>query len=207
MKSTELPALAELRESLREAAARDIAARKPRRWRRRGLAIFAAVLVSGAAAAGAADLISSGSPVDDHQVPDKRYDPTGQSQLAVKAADDPLPWGVKIYTSKTGETCALAGRVRGSAELGLLDAKGTFHPYRAGHSGACGSTTTKQGGYISGTTREGRTVFYGRVRADASSVTMVTSDGDSRTAEVGPGGAFLFVYRGTVTPSSWTVNG
>lgn len=205
MKSPELPALAELRESLREAAARDIAARKPRRRRRRAIGLVVAVLFTGAAAAGAADLISSGEPVKE-QPADPRYQTPGQAQIALKARDTPLPWGVQVYTSETGKTCARVGRVRGT-ELGLLDAKGVFHRYPKGRSGACGTTTNKQGGYISGTTREGRTVFYGRVRADASSVTMVTSDGDSRKAEVGPGGAFLLVYRGAVKPSSWTVNG
>ncbi len=205
MKSTELPALAELRESLREAAARDIAARKPRRWRRRGIGLLAAALVTGGAVAGAADLISSGEPVKE-QPADKRYTSPDQPQIALTARDSPLPWAVQVYTSPAGKTCALVGRLRGT-RLGLLDAKGVFHAYPEGRGGACGTTTNKQGGFISGTTREGRSVFYGRVRAGASSVTAVTSDGDSRTVEVGPGGAFLLVYRGSVSPPSWTVNG
>jgi hypothetical protein len=129
MKSTELPALAELRESLREAAVRDIAARKPRRRRRRGIALFAAVLLGGAAAAGAADLISSGEPVRNERAAGPRYDSSGQLQLATIAKDKPLPWGVQIYTSAGGKNCALVGRIRG-AQLGRLDADGKTFEFK-----------------------------------------------------------------------------
>jgi hypothetical protein len=54
MTEHEIPALRELRESLREAARRDIAARAPRRRRRRVLLGSLAVLLAGGAAAGAA---------------------------------------------------------------------------------------------------------------------------------------------------------
>jgi hypothetical protein len=204
MKSTELPALIELRESLREAAVRDVAARRPRRRRRRGIAIFAVVLLGGAAAAGAADLISSGEPVKQNGF-DTRYQSNGQLRIDVKADDEPLPWGVQAYTSTDGKTCALAGRVRAGVQLGLLDAKGVFHKYGAGHNGVCGSTETKQGGYITALFRDGRSVIYGRVRAGASSVTLVV-DAEPKTFSVGPAGSFLAVYRGRVMPSSWTAN-
>jgi hypothetical protein len=204
MKSTELPALAELRESLREAAARDIAARKPRRWRRRGAGLLVAALFTGAAAAGAADLISSGEPVK-KQAPDPRYESSGQLTIDVKAHDTPLPWGVQVYESPDGRTCALAGQVRG-ATLGKLDAKGVFHAYPDRRGGACGTLTNKQGGFISPVFGEDRTAIYGRVRAGASSVTVVV-DGESKTVPTGPGGGFLLVYEGRVSPSDWRVNG
>ncbi len=204
MKSTELPALAELRESLREAAARDIAARKPRRWRRRGIGLFAAVLVTGAAAAGAADLISSGDPVPE-QPADPRYQPAALPQIDAIAHDKPLPWGVQVFESAEGKTCAIAGQIRG-ASLGKVDAGGVFHSYPDKRGGACGTLTNKQGGFISFAFGVNRTAVYGRVRAGASSVTVVV-DGESKTVPTGPGGGFLLVYKGRVFPSDWSVKG
>jgi hypothetical protein len=204
MKSSELPALAELRESLREAAARDIAAHKPRRRRRRGIGLLVAALFAGAAAAGAADLISSGEPVKE-QPPDRRYEPATPPQIDAIAHDTPAAWGVQVYESADGKTCALAGQIRG-ASLGKVDAKGVFHSYPDKRSGACGTLTNKQGGFISQSFGVDRTAIYGRVRAGASSVTVVV-DGESKTAPTGPGGGFLFVYKGRVFPSDWSVNG
>ncbi len=203
MKSSELPALAELRESLREAAARDVAARRPRRWRRRGIGLLVAALFTGAAAAGAADLISSGEPVKE-QPADQRYESPGDLKLAVEADDTPLPWGVQVYTSSDGRTCALAGQVRGYS-LGAIQ-KGVFHVYPKGRGGACGTLTNAQGGFISAAFGDDRTAVYGRVGAGASSVTLVV-DGDPRTVPTGPGGAFLAVYKGRVFPSKWSPNG
>ena len=197
MKSTELPALAELRESLREAAARDVAARKPRRWRRRGIAIFAAVLVSGAAAAGAADLISTGEPVNDEHAAGSRYSSNGQLQIAVKAADKPLPWGVQPYTSAEGQACALVGRIRAGVELGLLDDKGIFHRYTKGRSGACGSV---EKGFMAGLRRNGKTAIFGRFGQAGAKIHVVV-DGKTYTTSAGRDGAFIFLFKGSVLPS------
>jgi hypothetical protein len=205
MKPTELPALAELRESLREAAARDIAARKPRRRRRRGIAIFVAVLLGGAAAAGAADLISSGEPARDERPADARYDSSGQLQIAVKAADTPLPWGVQIYTSSRGQQCALLGRIRG-AELGELGSDGkTFHRYPEGRGGACGDPESKAGFFADIYPREGRTVFFGRAREGAKTVTIEES-GKRYPVRTGLGGAFVIVFRGSANPAVVSVD-
>jgi hypothetical protein len=204
MKSTELPALAELRESLREAAARDIAARKPRRWRRRGIGLFVAVAFTGAAAAGAADLISSGEPVKE-QPADPRYQPAALPQIDAIAHDTPLPWGVQVFQSAEGKTCALAGQLRG-ASLGKVDAGGVFHSYPGKRGGACGTLTNKQGGFIDTTFGEDRTAIYGRVRAGASLVTLVV-DGKSWPTTPGPGGGFVIVFKGRVFPSDWSVKG
>jgi hypothetical protein len=197
MKSTELPALIELRESLREAAARDIAARKPRRRRRRGIAIFAAVLLGGAAAAGAADLISSGKPVNNENAAGARYNSSGQLQIAVKAHDTPLPWGVQIYTSTGGENCALVGRIRGF-QLGRLDADGkTFHPYEEGHQGGCGDPNSKLGYWRDQARAPDRSVFYGRAKPGVKRV-IFEVDGKRVPVETGLGGAFVIVFRGSV---------
>jgi hypothetical protein len=199
MKSTELPALVELRESLREAAARDIAARKPRRWRRRGIGLLAAALVTGGAVAGAADLISSGEPVPADRAPDARYNSSGQLQLAVKALDKPLSWGVQIYTSPRGMQCALVGRIRG-AQLGKLDADGkTFHPYEEGRQGACGNANGKLGYWRDVAQAKDRSVVYGRAKAGVKRI-IFEADGKRYAARTGLGGAFLIVFRGSVNP-------
>jgi hypothetical protein len=197
MKSTELPALAELRESLREAAARDVAARKPRRWRRRGIGILVAVLFTGAAAAGAADLISSGQPVNDEHDATSRYSSSGQLQVAVTAHDKPLPWGVKPYTSADGRTCALVGRLRAGVELGQLDDKGVFHPYARGRSGACGNVKT---GFMAALRQNGKTAIFGRYGGEGAKVHVVV-DGKPYTTSAGRDGAFIFLFRGSVLPS------
>jgi hypothetical protein len=202
MKSTELPALAELRESLREAAARDVAARKPRRWRRRGIGLLVAALFTGAAAAGAADLISSGEPVNDEKAADSntRYGSSGQLQIAVKAPDKPLPWGVQIYTSPEGQKCALLGRIRG-AELGKLDADGkTFHPFTEGRGGACGDPDTSKLGYFRDLyPGKDRSVVFGRAKAGVKRV-IFEFKGERVPAETGLGGAFVIVFSGSANP-------
>jgi hypothetical protein len=201
MRTTELPALAELRESLREAARRDVAARGPRRRRRRGLAVLAVVLLGGTAVAGAADLISSGEPLRDERAVPQRYHPSTALQLSVKAKDQPLDWGVGVYTSRNGDECALAGRLRG-VTLGELRG-GVFRPYPAGRPGACGRTDTPTGAFADLIRRDGRTLAYGRARPGARSV-IITVDGRPHKARTGAGGAFVLVFKGSVTPSSLT---
>jgi len=199
MKTTELPALAELRESLREAAARDIAARRPRRWRRRGIGLLVVAAFTGAAAAGAAELISSGEPVNDQRPADARYDSSGQLQIALTASDKPLPWGVQIYTSARGQKCVLMGRVRG-AQLGKLDADGkTFHPYESGRQGACGNPENKDGYFRDIYPAADRSVIFGRARPGVKRL-IFEADGKRYPARTGLGGAFLIVFRGSVNP-------
>jgi hypothetical protein len=198
MKTNELPALEELREGLREAARRDVAARRPKRRRRRGLAVVVVVLLGGAAAAGAAELISSGEPVhDERQVP-QRYHPSTQVQLAVTAKDEPLDWGVGVYTTTAGQECALVGRVRGATLGELRD--GVFHAYVPGRAGLCGRTDGPALGFFDFTRRQGKTVVYGRVKPDAKSVAVVV-DGKPYPVRTGDGGAFVLVFEGNVVPS------
>jgi hypothetical protein len=188
-----------LRESLREAAARDVAARKPHRWRRRGIALFAAVLLGGAAAAGAADLISSGEPVKDETVANPRYNSSGQLQLATVAEDKPLPWGVQIYTSAEGEECVLLGRVRGR-ELGKLDADGkTFHRYEEGRQGSCGDPEGKNGYFRDIYPGTDRSVIFGRAKAGVKRV-IFEFKGERVPVATGLGGAFVIVFSGSVNP-------
>jgi hypothetical protein len=193
-----IQALDELRESLREAARRDIEARPRRRRSRRRIGGLAAVLVvaAGGAAATAADLNSTGKPLPKPKLGSTRYQPApGASlQLAVRADDKPLAWGVKVFKSNNGQTCVIAGQINGIA-LGLLEG-GKFHPYPKVPHGSCGrprklrtpvTLETYQG--------QGRTIIYGIAGTGAKHVTALV-DGQPRTAPVGDSETFLFVFKG-----------
>jgi hypothetical protein len=199
----EIPALTELRESLREAARRDVVARAPRRRRRRALFVCLAVLLGGGAAAGAADLISSGKPVKGGYVQQQRYNRVGDLQLSVTSHDTPLPWGVAVYRSRAGQPCAVAGRVRG-VTLGVLRA-GQFHPYTADHPAACGRLDARHEHFQDMLRADGRTVFFGRVRPGARRAVAIV-DGKRYALRIGVGGAWLLVFRGAPTLSEIDVS-
>jgi hypothetical protein len=194
-----IPALDELRESLREAAARDIAARPRRRRSRKRLGGLAAVLVvlAGGAVATATDLISEGTPVKPQSrfaVP-SRYQPTQTGgRLAVQAHDTPAPWGVEVYTSQTGKTCAILGRVRGYT-LGELR-NGTFHAYAPGRSGQCASPLKGVVQTGSKTVSDGRTVYWGLARPGIETLHVSVGGKAYPPVRTGLDGAFLIVFKG-----------
>ena len=190
-----IPAMLELRQSLREAATRDIAARAPKRWRRFLTVGVVGLLLGGAAAAGAADLISAGEPLKSPYKQAERYNPQSALQIAVKASDDPLPWGVAIYDGRHGQKCALAGQVRG-AQLGLMSG-GKFHPYGPDHPAACGKPDKVGAGFFTDLlgTYPGRTIVYGRAKPGVKAL-YVVADGERFKALTGSGGAFVLVFKG-----------
>lgn len=196
MNDPPITALVELRENLREAARRDIVQRVPRRRRRRALLVSAAVLLGSTAVAGAANLISSGQPVPGVYKQPARYQSANGLQVAIKAHDKPLAWGVAVYTSRAGEQCAIVGRVNG-ATLGQLTG-GQFHAYRPGHPGPCGSVSTPRGLFYDVISLDGRTVVYGRARPGVRRV-VASIDGKRYPAPTGLGGAFVLVFSGRVT--------
>jgi hypothetical protein len=185
-----MSALSELREHLREAARRDIEAERARvrRVRRRSTAFLAAVLLGGAAAATAADLISVGEPVPDKRQGFDQYraaEGGGMTPVVTAASGSKYPFGVAIYTAKNGQRCAVAGEARGSS-LGRVRGN-TFRPYDATQSGACGSARTL---FHSAIDIGDRTLLFGRSKPGAKTVTF-----EGTTQPVGRGGAFLFVMK------------
>jgi hypothetical protein len=196
----DIPALTELRESLREAAKRDIAAHPKRRRRRRPVLFVALGLVlCGGAAAGAAQLLSTGEPVKSPYTPAKRYESPNGYHVVLKAHAPVLPWGVAIYTTRDGQECIIYGRVNGAA-LGLLQ-DGKFHPYARNHSAACRDIDRRPYFFSDLSFRDGMTLLYGRVGGGKTTFTVVV-DGKSFSTRVGEGGAFLFVFKGKVSPTS-----
>jgi len=201
MSEHDLPALAELREHFREAARRDVEAHpRPRRRRRRPVLLIAAGLaLCGGAAAGAAQLLATGQPVKNPYTPQERYRSSNGYTVVLKAHADVLPWGVAIFTAHNGQKCALYGRVNG-IQLGLLEG-GRFRPYAPNHSAACGNIDRKPYAVIGNGHADGMTLIYGRVGGGRTRFTVV-ADGKSFSRPVGPGGAFLFVFKGRVSPTA-----
>jgi hypothetical protein len=177
------------------------AARRPRRRRRRGLGVVVAIGLGAAAAAGAADLISTGEPLPDRTLRGPRNEPpAGQGLQLVARAADPTgktTWGVGVHTSGAGEACVMAGQVRGQS-LGLIR-DGRFRPYEPGTSGICEGATPMPLVYDRLTIRgaQPRTVVFGLTHDDRRFVTAMLGN-RSYTARPAPGGAFLFVFSGTL---------
>jgi hypothetical protein len=198
-------ARAELREQLLQAARRDDAQRTAelparRRRSRRSLAVVAALIFGAAAAAGAAELISTGEPVPHSTYSGTKYQPgkAGAPALAAKAANPAggQAWGVGIYRAKSGDECVIAGQVRG-VSVGEVRG-GTFHPFEQGSIGICGDF--KRLKLIYDVKRiNGLTVVYGRTREAGREVT-VDNDGETIPARPGRGGAFRWVFKGTLLP-------
>ncbi|MDA0160290.1 hypothetical protein OM076_08445 [Solirubrobacter ginsenosidimutans] len=175
---------------------------RARRHRRRIVAIIVALGLGAAAAAGAADLISTGEPVHDKTPRSERYQPheAGAPTLVAKASDPAgsTTWGVGIFTSAAGLDCAVAGQVRG-VTLGLIR-NGTFHPYERGSFGTCagkGIPIMSDRLVIGGP--QPRTIVFGRTRRPDHSV-VVESGGKPHTVAPAAGGAFLFVFEGKLRP-------
>jgi hypothetical protein len=196
----DIPALAELRDHFREAARRDIEARpRRRRDRRRPVLLIAAGLaLCGGAAAGAAQLLSTGEPVKNAYTPAARYRSPNGYHIVLKAHAPVLPWGVAIYTTRDGEECILYGRVNGAA-LGLLQG-GKFRPYAPNHSAACRDIDRKPYLLTDLSFRDGVSLLYGRVGPGKTRFTVVV-DGKSVSTPAGEGGAFLLVFKGRVMPT------
>jgi hypothetical protein len=200
-----IPALGELRESLRAAARRDVEAPTVRRrHRRRAGGLLAAGALVAAGAAGAAELILTGEPVKDTRrgiVAGYRPGP-GREQLSVVARDpDGGPaWGVKVFISRNHRRCAIAGVVNGVA-LGTLSG-GRFHPYPADLAGTCART----GRPFGAVQRVGdRTLVFGLARPGVRRVTIAVG-GRQHPAQTGRGDAFLAVYRGEVASDELNID-
>jgi hypothetical protein len=187
----------ELRQSLVEAAQRDVDAKRARRRRqRRATGLIAAALIAGTAVAGAADLISVGEPFQDLRIQGNDYKPPpGSLQptiLATAKSGRQLPYAVGVYTANNGTVCVVAGSLRGYT-LGREE-HGRFRPYKRGSVGSCNAPDRPTYDSIS---YEDRTLVYGRATASRSNVT-VTVDGKPVTPKLQKDGGFLLVYEGNL---------
>jgi hypothetical protein len=202
MSDPPLDPLQDLREQFRAAAAQQIERERRPRWQRRGalVAVTAAVATGGAAVA--TDLISTGDPVPRHRkAPELR--PTGLGTVAVTARDEgfPVPWGVVIYRAANGDTCALAGQIRGS-EIGVVE-DGVFRPFEARSTGACGDLERPPHLFVDLSYLNGRTLLYGRSGSDVARIRLDQRGERPRSAPTGAGGAYLFVLEGRLKPGTF----
>jgi hypothetical protein len=183
-------ALHELREQLREAAHREVAARRVRRRRRGIAAALALALVGGGAAADATNVFESGPTAPDIRGSIPRYAPApGERRQLIAAKVSvpgvPLPFGVAVYDTQEGQTCALAGVVNGSSIGALVG--GTFRPYAADRAGTCNVPARRT---IDTMQVAGKVVLYGLATPKTRTVVLPATGQEFR---VGPDRAFLFV--------------
>lgn len=191
-----MSALDELRENLREAARRDIEAKRVRRRRqRRATGLIALALIGGSAVATAADLISVGEPaVDVRDIKADGYRPQpGALRLQILAradADDLLPIGLGSYKAKNGLTCLVVGSMRGYT-LGQVEGS-VFKPYPPSRVGSC----FRPGHPVYDTMHyRGRTLLFGAMAPGITGVTAVV-DGERHPGKLQQGNTFVFVFRG-----------
>jgi hypothetical protein len=198
------PALDDLRDQLREAAARDIEIERRvtdrvggARWRRwlfvalAGIASFAGVAVAQRA-------FDREGPT---RVTDRLPSPTAAPDpglVATSATADPTGgprWGLRVFTSASGLDCVALGRISGGA-LGTYDASRIFRALPPRVSGAC-ERVGRSGMLVAVQRRplpQPRTIVYGLAR-DGEPV-RITIAGTTRTVRPGGLGSFIDVRRG-----------
>lgn len=198
------PALDELRDQLRAAAARENeiearVAQRVRRGRRRHwslLALGALVSVGGVAVAERA-LDRRGADHRADKVPAGSAPAAAPGVVADSATPDPgggLPWVMRVFTNRAGHECVTVGRLRNGV-IGTVDASRTFRALPDQVPGVCGSLTTAALLVaVHYDAAPPRTVIYGLAR-DRRPV-KVTVAGETRTAAARALGTFIDVREG-----------
>jgi hypothetical protein len=198
------PALDDLRDQLRNAAARDneveqrVAQRVRRGRRRHWLLLALAALVSfGGVAVAQRALDRRGADHRADKVPADAAPAAERGVVAAGATPDPaggLPWVMRVFTNRAGQECATIGRLRNGV-IGTLDMSRTFRALPNRVAGACESLATS--GLLVAVHYDAappRTVVYGLAR-DRRPV-QVTIEGATRTVAAGALGTFIDVREG-----------
>lgn len=198
------PALDDLRDQLRSAAARDNdveqrVAQRVRRGRRRHwlLLSLAALLSVGGVAVAERALDRRGADHRADKVPADAAPAAERGVVAASATPDPaggLPWAMRVFTNRAGQECVTVGRLRDGV-IGTLDATRTFRALPDRVPGACQSLATS--GLLVAVQYDAappRTVVYGLAR-DRRPV-KVTIAGETRTVAAGALGTFIDVREG-----------
>ena len=188
-------ALEQLRENLREAARRDIEAERARtrRRKRRATGLIAVVLLGGAAAATAGQLISVGEPAGEAtrdfegaEFDNERSNPAGvRLVMTADAGPGRLPFGIGLYNASNGKRCLHAGQVNRNA-LGVV-VDGEWRPYRE-RKGTCGGRSS----WSTSSDFGDRTVVFGIA---ARNVRRVGVRDLAEPRAPGPDGAYMFVFK------------
>lgn len=198
------PALGDLRDQLREAAARDIeierrVAQRVRgaRWRE-WLLVSAAAIVSFAGVAVAQRAFKREGPAAPRDPLPSPATAPDLGLVATSATPDPSggpPWALRVFTNATGLDCVAIGRISGGA-LGTYDASHAFRALPPRVSGVC--ERVGHSGLLVAVQRrvspQPRTIVYGLAR-DGQPV-RITVAGKTDTVKPGGLGSFIDVRHG-----------
>jgi hypothetical protein len=202
------PALGDLRDQLREAAARDIeierrVAQRVHRGRgRQWLLVAGAAIVTFAGVAVAQRAFDREGPappeVRDLPSPIAAAAPADPGLVVTSASPDPAggpPWALRVFTNPTGLACVALGRMSGGV-LGIYDASHTFRPLPARVGGAC--ERLDRSGLLVAVQRRAspqpRTIVYGLARDDQP--VRITIAGKTHAVRPGGLGSFIDVRPG-----------
>jgi hypothetical protein len=200
------PALGDLRDQLREAAARDIEIERRvaqrvggARWRQ-WLLVAAAAIVSFAGVAVAQRALDQEGPARPavRDLPPPVAPAADSNVVATSATPDPsgdAPWALRVFTNSTGLDCVAVGRIS-SGVFGTYDATGRFRALPPDLAGVC--ERVGRSGLLVAVQRRGdpqpRTIVYGLARDDQP--VSITIAGTTHTVEPGGLGSFIDVRRG-----------
>ena len=198
------PGLEDFGTCLKEAADRDVAARRAERRRRRGrwtrnigLPVVAAVAAAAVSAGAVRVADRGGDPIEPETGGDAvlapAKDPTVVAASAVANPSGGPPWVLRVYTSATGRECAQIGRLRGGV-FGQVQL-GRFRPLPSAASGTC-AHGGESGPLAVASQLPGQslTLVFG-LAVDRSPVTVRVGGRERRVQPVGFG-AFIAVFEG-----------
>lgn len=209
------PALRDLGEQLREAAARDIevdrrVTERLRRGRwRRWLLVAVAALVSAGGIAVAQRLLDRSGPDQRRDQIQRRDAPAADPGVVVSSAmPDPgrgPPWALRVFTNAQGLECVAIGRLRNGA-LGTYDESRMFRKLPAVVPGTCEDLDrVALLVAVHHRPRPGaRTIVYGLARERHP--VRVTIAGRTHTLRPGAFGSFIDVRAGRLNLSGATVS-
>lgn len=201
------PALDDLRDQLRSAAARDneverrVAQRVRGLRRRQWLLVAVAALVSfGGVAVAERALDRRGADEAPDEIPPNAAPAADPGVVASGATPDPgggPPWAVRVFSNRAGLDCVTVGRLV-DGKIGTFDNARAFRALPARVSGAC-EPLAKSGLLVAvehHPTAPQRTVVYGMTR-DRRPV-RITIAGVTRTVAPGGLGTFIDVREGAL---------
>jgi len=209
------PALRNLRDELRAAAAREIQIEsrvrqrvRRGRWRRWLLVAVAAIVSAGGVAVAQRVLDRTGADEPPDRIQKRVSHAADPGVVPASATPDPRsgpPWALRVFTNPAGLECVAVGRLLRGA-LGTYDMTRTFHKLPADVAGAC--ERVGRSGLLITVQRRGkpekRTIIYGLAREYRP--VRVTVAGETRTVRPGPFGTFLDVRPGLLTMRGATVS-
>ena len=184
-----MSAMEQLREGLRGAAQRDVAARRARRLRRRAAAMLALVLIGSGAAAQATNVFETGPAAPDirGQIPRYAPAPATDARSPRSCAFRGLRSRSASRSTRPRTATPAPCPASSTAARSAISYDGTFRPYAADRVGTC---NVPQRPTIDSATVAGKAVVFGLAAPKTRTVVLRATGERFR---VGPDRAFLFV--------------